>query len=42
MPEPGSPIAADPTSLGFEQIRYERDISRGVATVTMDLSLIHI
>ncbi|MGI8999705.1 MAG: enoyl-CoA hydratase/isomerase family protein [Candidatus Limnocylindria bacterium] len=36
MPEPGSPIAADPNTLGFEQIRYERDVSRGVATVTID------
>lgn len=36
MPEPGSPIAADPSSLGFEHIRYERDVSRGVATVTID------
>jgi len=36
MPETGSPIAADPSSLGFEHIRYERDAERGVATVTID------
>jgi enoyl-CoA hydratase/carnithine racemase len=36
MPEPGAPIAADPSTLGFEQIRYERDAEAGVATVTID------
>ena len=36
MPEPGSPIAADPSTLGFERIRYERDARRSVATVTID------
>ena len=36
MPEPGSPAAAEPTSLGFERIRYERDTDAGVATVTID------
>ncbi|MDQ3148356.1 MAG: enoyl-CoA hydratase/isomerase family protein, partial [Chloroflexota bacterium] len=36
MPEPGSPTAADPSSLIFERIRYDRDVSRGVATVTID------
>ncbi|CAN5387194.1 hypothetical protein BH24CHL10_BH24CHL10_09650 [soil metagenome] len=36
MPEPGSPIAADPSSLGFEHVRYQRDAERGVATVTID------
>ena len=36
MPEPGSPAAADPSTLGFEGIRYERDTDAGVATVTID------
>jgi enoyl-CoA hydratase/carnithine racemase len=36
MPEPGSPGAADPGSLAFERIRYERDADAGVATVTID------
>jgi len=36
MPELDSPTAADPSSLGFERIRYERDVSRGVAIVTID------
>ena len=36
MPEPGSPTAADPSTLGFERIRYERDAARSVATVTID------
>jgi enoyl-CoA hydratase/carnithine racemase len=36
MPDPGSPVAADPTSLAFERIRYERDAEAGVATVTID------
>ena len=36
MPEPGSPTAADPSSLGFEHIRYERDATRSVATVTIN------
>ncbi|MGZ8512678.1 MAG: enoyl-CoA hydratase-related protein [Candidatus Limnocylindria bacterium] len=36
MPEPGSPVAVDPTTLGFERIRYERDAAAGVATVTID------
>ena len=36
MPEPGSPIAGDPSTLGFERIRYERDARRGVATVTIN------
>ncbi len=40
MPEPGSPClpprAADPSALGFEHIRYERDTDAGVATVTID------
>ena len=36
MPEPGSPIAADPSSLKFDRIRYERDADAGVATVTIN------
>ena len=36
MPEPDSPTAADPGTLGFEHIRYERDAGRSVATVTID------
>ena len=36
MPEPGSPTAADPSTLGFERIRYERDATRSVATVIID------
>ena len=36
MPEPGSPVAADPSTLGFERIRYERDADAGVATVTIN------
>lgn len=36
MPEPGSPAPADPSALGFERIRYERDIDAAVATVTID------
>ena len=36
MPEPGSPIAADPSSLRFDRITYERDADAGVATVTIN------
>ena len=36
MSEPGAPVAVDPSSLGFERIRYERDPATGVATVTID------
>ena len=36
MAEPGSPVAADPATLGFERIRYDRDPDAGVATVTID------
>ena len=36
MPEPGSPAPGDPSTLGFEHIRYERDTDAGVATVTID------
>ncbi len=35
MAEPGAPVAAEPSTLGFERIRYERDTDRGVATVTI-------
>ena len=36
MPEPGSPLAADPASLAYERIRYDRDTDAAVATVTID------
>jgi enoyl-CoA hydratase/carnithine racemase len=36
MPEPGSPAASDPASLGFERILYDRDGASGVATVTIN------
>jgi enoyl-CoA hydratase/carnithine racemase len=36
MPEPGSPVAADPSTLGYRRIRYERDTDAGVATVAID------
>jgi len=36
MTEPGGPVAVDPSSLGFERIRYERDAATAVATVTID------
>jgi enoyl-CoA hydratase/carnithine racemase len=36
MPEPGSPVASDPSTLGYGRIRYERDSTAGVATVTID------
>ncbi|HEY6607656.1 MAG TPA: enoyl-CoA hydratase-related protein [Candidatus Limnocylindria bacterium] len=36
MPEPGSPLAADPSTLGFERIRYEVDRDAAVATLTID------
>ena len=36
MPEPGSPLAADPASLAYERIRYDRNTDTGVATVTID------
>jgi enoyl-CoA hydratase/carnithine racemase len=36
MPEPGSPLPADPASLAYERIRYDRDTDAGVATVTID------
>jgi enoyl-CoA hydratase/carnithine racemase len=37
MTEPEAPVpAADPSTLGFERIRYARDGATGVATVTID------
>jgi len=36
MPEPLTPIAVEPSTLGFERIRYERGADAGVATVTID------
>lgn len=36
MPEPGSPVPADPSTLGYQRIRYERDTDAGVATVTIN------
>ena len=37
MSEPDAPIAAaDPSTLGFERIRYVRDGASGVATITID------
>ncbi|MCA1588371.1 MAG: enoyl-CoA hydratase/isomerase family protein [Chloroflexi bacterium] len=36
MPEPLAPLAVEPSTLGFERIRYERDADAGVATVTID------
>ena len=35
MPEPGSPVPSAPETLGYERIRYERDVERRVATVTI-------
>ena len=36
MGEPSAPLAADPETLGFERVRYGKDASSGVATVTID------
>jgi enoyl-CoA hydratase/carnithine racemase len=36
MPEPIAPLPVDPASLAFERIRYAKDASSGVATVTID------
>ncbi len=36
MPEPGSPVASAPGSLGFSRVGYEVDADAGVATVTID------
>ena len=35
MAEPGSPVPSAPEALGYERIRYERDLERGVATVSI-------
>ncbi len=35
MPEPGSPVPADPETLGYQRIRYDRNTDTGVATVTI-------
>ena len=36
MPEPPAPLAVDPSSLGFERVRYAKDADTTVATVTID------
>jgi enoyl-CoA hydratase/carnithine racemase len=36
MAELDAPGAADPAALGFATVRYDRDLERGVATVTID------
>jgi enoyl-CoA hydratase/carnithine racemase len=36
MPEPGTPTPTEPSALGFEHVRYERDIEAATATVTID------
>jgi enoyl-CoA hydratase/carnithine racemase len=36
MAEPTAPVAVDPESLGFEQVRYLKDAASGVAMVTID------
>jgi enoyl-CoA hydratase/carnithine racemase len=36
MPDPGSPVPADPSTLGYERILYARDTDAGVATVTVN------
>jgi enoyl-CoA hydratase/carnithine racemase len=36
MPEPSTPTAVDPSSLGFGRIRYAKDPTTAVATVTID------
>jgi enoyl-CoA hydratase/carnithine racemase len=36
MAEPNAPLAVDPATLGFERVRYAKDASSGVATVTID------
>ncbi|HJP71791.1 MAG TPA: enoyl-CoA hydratase-related protein [Candidatus Limnocylindria bacterium] len=35
MTEPGSPVPSDPSTLGYQRIRYERNTDAGVATVTI-------
>ena len=36
MAEPANPTAVDPATLGFERIRYAKDLAHAVATVTID------
>ena len=36
MPEPAAPLPSDPALLGFERVRYAKDVDAGVATVTID------
>ena len=36
MAEPTAPVAVDPETLGFAQVRYAKDPGSGVATVTID------
>jgi enoyl-CoA hydratase/carnithine racemase len=36
MPEPAAPLPADPDQLGFERIRYAKDVASGAATVAID------
>ena len=36
MPEPGSPVPSDPSTLDYQRIQYERDLDAGIATVTID------
>ena len=36
MPDPGSPVPSDPSTLGYERILYARDTDAGVATVTVN------
>jgi enoyl-CoA hydratase/carnithine racemase len=36
MAEPSAPVAVDPETLGFERVRYAKDASSGVATVTIE------
>jgi len=36
MAEPDAPVAVEPATLGFERIRYAKDLDSGVASVTID------
>ena len=36
MAEPTSPLPVDPATLGFEKVRYQKDLASGVAMVTID------
>ncbi|HEX5039849.1 MAG TPA: enoyl-CoA hydratase/isomerase family protein [Candidatus Limnocylindria bacterium] len=35
MAEPGSPVPSAPEALGYQRIRYERDVERRVATIAI-------